>query len=206
MGLYERYVGPRLVNLACSLKSISEERRKVVPRAEGVVVEVGIGSGLNLPFYKSERVSQVIGLDPNASMLALGRARIAGAGVPLRIIECSAESIPLESEAADCVVLTYTLCSVRDPGLTLGEIRRILKPGGRILFLEHGRSNEPRVARWQDRLNPLWRRIGCGCNLNRDTLRLLSEAELDLREVEQFYLPGDPKIIGFHSRGIACPR
>lgn len=205
MGLYERYLGPRIVNFVCGLHSIAEERRKVVPQAEGTVLEVGFGSGLNLPHYDAARVTEVIGVDPGREILALGEARRRASPVPVRILEAPAEAIPLPDAVADTAVLTFTLCTVDDPARVLAEIKRVLKPGGRMLFLEHGRAPDEKVARWQDRINPLWRKIGCGCNLNRDTLALLGAAGLSCVSLERFYLESEPKLVGFHCRGIAVP-
>lgn len=203
MGLYERYIGPRLINALCSQGNITEERRHVIPQAQGIVLEIGIGTGLNVPLYDPARVECVIGVDPGENFLALGTQRIAAARVPVTIMKAPAEAIPLDDDSVDTVVLTYTLCSVDDPAQALREMRRVLKPEGKLLFLEHGRADDANVARWQDRLNGMWRVIGCGCNLNRDTTGLLREAGFDIQAVERFYLEGSPRPVGFHCRGVA---
>jgi ubiquinone/menaquinone biosynthesis C-methylase UbiE len=203
MGLYRRYVGPRLIALACAQSRISELRQSIIPKASGVVLEIGIGPGLNLAHYDPEKVIKVIGLDPEPALLELGKERVKASPVPVEIITAPGERIPLADNTADTAVLTYTLCSVQDPLAVLREIRRVLKPDGRLLFLEHGRSDDAPVAAWQDRLNPLWNLISCGCQINRDTRQLLRSAGFAIEDVDHFNLPGAPKILGFHCRGVA---
>ena len=146
MGLYARYIAPRLADRACMHSEVTTERAKLIPRAEGIVVEIGIGSGLNLAFYDPARVRLVHGIDPAEGFLAVGAARFAHSPVPLEILRAPAEAMPLADAIADTVVATYTLCSVSDPMLALREVRRVLKPGGNFLFLEHVRSHRSRVA------------------------------------------------------------
>lgn len=206
MGLYARYLGPRFVRCLCSSDDISAERAKVVPLARGTVLEIGFGPGLNLPFYDPALVERVIGVDPNSSFLSLGEANCEKARVPLQIIQAPAEDLPLAAATIDTALVTYTLCSVDDPMQSLKEIRRVLKPHGRVLFLEHGLSSDPRVAKWQHRLNPVWRPLAVGCNLIRPVVGLLDEAGFTVEEVEEYYLQGAPKPVGFLSRGSARPR
>lgn len=203
MGLYRRYIGPRLIGWACSQANIAELRRTIIPRARGVVLEVGIGPGLNLAYYDPRKVIKVIGVDPEQGFLELAKDRVKESPVPVEIIQAPGEQLPLGDGIADTAVLTYTLCSVQDPLGVLREIRRVLKPGGMLLFLEHGRSDDASVATWQDRMNPLWNVVSCGCQINRDTALLLSASGFKIDDVDHFYLPGAPKILGFHSRGIA---
>lgn len=203
MGFYDRYVGPRFVSCLCSADDIAAEREKVVPLASGVVLEIGIGPGLNLPLYDPSRVERVIGVDPNESFLALGRDRRRHCPVPLEIVQAPAEALPLPSACIDTAVITYTLCSVEDPLQALREVRRVLKPEGRVLFLEHGLSGDERVAAWQHRLNPIWKRLAVGCNLDRPIARLVAEAGFSLRSVDHYYLAGAPRPVGFLCRGEA---
>ena len=203
MGIYADRIGPRLVKCVCSSPDVAAERAKVVPQASGVVLEIGFGPGLNLSHYDPRQVDRVIGVDPNEGFLRLRSGD--RPPVPVEVLRAPAEAIPLPDAVADTVVITYTLCSVEDPARALAEVRRVLKPGGRVLFLEHGRANEAGVARWQDRLNPLWRRLAVGCNLNRPIVRLLEGAGFRIENLDQHYLRATPRPVGFLSCGSARP-
>jgi ubiquinone/menaquinone biosynthesis C-methylase UbiE len=205
MSIYSTYIGPKLVNCLCSIEDVRAERERVVPYARGVVLEIGMGPGLNLPLYNPEQVERVIGVEPNQAFLDLGEARRQNSPVPLEIIRTPAEALPLADASIDTAVITYTLCSVADPEQTLREIRRVLKPDGQVLFLEHGLSPEPYVARWQYRLNPLWRALAVGCNLTRPVADLLRQAGFYIQDMEEYYLGGTPRAVGFHCRGVAHP-
>jgi ubiquinone/menaquinone biosynthesis C-methylase UbiE len=185
------------------MEAIANERERVVPQASGVVLEIGIGPGLNLPLYDPDRVTRVIGVDPIAGFLKLGWERHRRSPVPLEIIQAPAEKLPLEDASVDTAVITYTLCSVDDPAQALREVRRVLKPSGRVLFLEHGLSSDAGVATWQHRLNPIWRRIAVGCNLTRPVQKLLDEAGFTIRRIEHYYLDGAPRPVGFLCQGVA---
>jgi len=203
MGFYARHIGPRFVSCLCSMEVIASEREKVVPQASGVVLEIGIGPGLNLPLYDPARVTHVIGVDPMAGFLGLGQERHRRSPVPLEIIQAPAERLPLEDSSIDTAVITYTLCSVDDPARALREVRRVLRPNGRVLFLEHGLSSDAGVAAWQHRLNPIWRRLAVGCNLTRPVQKLLAEAGFTIRSIEHYYLDGAPRPVGFLCQGVA---
>jgi ubiquinone/menaquinone biosynthesis C-methylase UbiE len=166
VSFYQRRIVPCLVHLAMRQSTLLPFRRRVIGAAEGRVLEVGIGSGLNLPLY-GPAVRSVIGLEPSPALLAMARRRASAAPVAVELLEASAEAVPLDSASVDTVVTTWTLCTIPDAHRALGELRRVLKPGGALLFVEHGRAPEPGVARWQDRLDPLWRRLAGGCHLNR---------------------------------------
>lgn len=203
MGFYSRHIGPKFVSCLCSADDISAERERVVPLARGMVLEIGMGPGLNLPFYNPVQVTKVIGVDPNDAFLHLGAERHRNSPVPVEIIRAPAEALPLRDDSIDTAVITYTLCSVEDPEQALREIRRVLKPGGRVLFLEHGLSPEEDVARWQRRLNPIWKSLAVGCNLTRPVAELLTRTGFSINDMEEYYLGGAPRVIGFHCRGIA---
>jgi len=203
MGFYARHIGPRFVSCLCSMEAIANERGKVVPHATGVVLEIGIGPGLNLPLYDPSRVTRVVGVDPVASFLSLGEARHRQSPVPLEIIQAPAEALPLANCSIDTAVITYTLCSVDDPAQALREVRRVLKPKGRVLFLEHGLSSDADVASWQHRLNPIWRRLAVGCNLTRPIRQLIDDAGFRIRCIDQYYLDGAPRPVGFLCQGVA---
>lgn len=205
MGLYRKYILPRATHFACSLKPAMEQRGKVVPLASGRVLEIGIGSGLNLPFYAPDRVEHLWGLDPSRENWELTQGRRAPVGFNVEFLQASAESIPLDDASADCVLLTYTLCSLPAVPESLEEIRRVLKPGGQLIFCEHGTAPDADVRRWQDWLNPLWRRVSGGCNLNRTAPDLLRQGGFTIQEMEAAYIPGW-KPASFNYRGIARPK
>jgi ubiquinone/menaquinone biosynthesis C-methylase UbiE len=190
VGLYQRFVLPTVVNLACGSKPAMRQRAKVVPRATGSVLEVGFGSGLNLPFYDRTRVRHVWALDPSAEMWALAAERVRRSGVRVEPLRASAESIPLEDASADTVLVTYTLCTLPDARRALEEMARVLKPGGALLFCEHGAAPDAGVRRWQDRLNPVWGALGGGCNLNRAIPSLIVDAGFRLCDLDSMYIPG----------------
>ena len=199
---YERHVLPYLTNLACGVKPIRRQRRKVVPLARGRVLEIGIGTGLNLEHYDKARVDKIVGVDPALEMHRLARKRIAKAGMPVELVGLSAEKIPFEAGTFDTVVVTYSLCTIPDPLAALGEMRRVLKPGGRLIFCEHGLAPDPSVRRWQDRLTPLWSKVAGGCHLNRDIPALLKEAGFRSTDMETMYLPG-PRPLTYNYWGTA---
>lgn len=206
MNLYQRLVVPHLVNLAMRQEQLVPFRRRVVGGAAGRVLEIGIGSGLNLPFY-GPSVREIIGIDPSPELLRMAGRRTAQVPVEfvVEFVEGSAESLPLDNHSIDSIVTTWTLCSISDPGRALAEMRRVLKPGGSLFFVEHGRAPEPGVARWQDRLDPLWRRIAGGCHLNRKMDELISGGGFRLRSLTNARLPG-PRTHTFFYEGEAAPK
>ncbi len=203
MSFYSRHIGPKFVSCLCAMDDISAERERIIPLARGMVLEIGMGPGLNLRFYNPLEVTKVIGVDPSDDFLHLGEARQRSSRVPVEIVRAPAEALPLGDDTIDTAVITYTLCSVEDPEQALKEVRRVLKPGGRVLFLEHGLSPEEDVARWQRRLNPIWRSLAVGCNLTRPVAELLRRAGFSIQDMEEYYLGGAPRVLGFHCRGVA---
>lgn len=189
-GFYDRHVLPHLVHLACSLKPIRRQREKVVPLAQGRVLEIGIGSGLNLPYYDRGKVTRLFGLEPSLEMMHKAKRAAHTARVEVELIAAGAESIPLESASIDTVVMTYTLCSIAQTGAALKEMSRVFKPGGRLLFCEHGLAPDANIRKWQDRITPLWKRFAGGCHLNRDIPALLAQGGFRVRDMETTYLPG----------------
>jgi ubiquinone/menaquinone biosynthesis C-methylase UbiE len=201
---YARHVLPFLFELACGVKPVRRQRAKVVPRAQGRVLEIGIGSGLNMPYYDKAKVSAIVGLDPSGAMRSRAAQRIAEAGLAVEFIGLSAEKIPQPDASFDSVLITYTLCSIPDPLAALAEMHRVLKPAGRLIFCEHGRAPDASVRRWQDRLTPLWRRFGGGCHLNRDIPALLAAGGFDCADLQTMYLPGPrPMTYNFWGEAIA---
>lgn len=201
MRLYEKYVLPKLIDCACSQSVMQSQRQIVVPLACGEVLEVGIGSGLNLPFYDRSKVRRIVGVDPSAELLAKARQRIGR--LPVELLRGSAEALPLEDASVDTVLLTFTLCTIPAVETALQEMRRVLKPGGTLLFCEHGRAPDPSVQRWQDRLNPLWKRCFGGCHINRDMAALLRGSGLRIERMEGDYLPDVPRLAGYRYLGVA---
>lgn len=206
MGFYSKHVLPRVLDWSCGAKPVQRQRQEIVPLAEGRVLEIGIGSGLNLPFYDPDKVERVIGLDPAEEMLRTARRRSRSLPFAVAYLAQGSESIPLESNSVDSVLVTFTLCSIPDAVAALAAARRVLKPGGRLLFCEHGRAPDEAVRRWQDRLTPLWRRIGGGCHLNRDIPALVEAAGFGIEHLDRLYLPGAPRFASFVYRGSARPR
>jgi ubiquinone/menaquinone biosynthesis C-methylase UbiE len=204
MSFYQNQIVPRLINLAMRQRNLAAYRHRVIPAAEGRVLEIGIGSGLNLPLY-TRKAASVIGLDPSPTLLAMARRAGRPASSLVDFIEGSAEAIPLEDRSVDTVVTTWTLCSVPDVSRSLREIRRVLQPGGRLLFVEHGRAPEPNVRWWQDRLTPVWKRIGGGCHLNRAIGALIEGAGFQFERIETGYMRG-PRPMTFMYEGSARPR
>lgn len=202
-GPFDKYVLPRLIEWACSNASILEQRQIVVPQAKGTVLEVGIGSGLNLPYYDRAKVKNIIGIDPGEGILKLGQERFDKMDVPLEVLAESAEKIPLENNSVDTVLLTWAGCSIPDIQTALTEMRRVLRPDGQLVFCEHGRSNEPHIARRQDWLNKVWPWFAGGCNVNRDFETLIQNAGFDIQQLDKFYAMKSPKTVTFHYRGVA---
>lgn len=203
MGFYSDHVEPAIVSFACSLPAISKERAQIVPEASGVVLEVGFGSGHNARFYDGSRITHLFALEPSAAMRRKAHKKIGALPFALDWIDLKAEEIPLDSGSVDTVLVTYTLCTIPDVGRALSGMKRVLKPGGRLLFLEHGAAPDPGVRRWQDRLNPLWGRLSGGCNLNRDPVSLIREAGFAIDYADCGYAVGAPKFAGFMYRGVA---
>lgn len=199
---YARRVLPYLLDLACSMKDLSRQRQMVVPRANGTVLEIGIGTGLNMAFYKKDNVTKIIGLDPALSMHRLAKKRIADAGLDVELTGLSAEKIPLDDESVDTVLVTYTLCSIPDAAAALNEMNRVLKPTGKLIFCEHGLAPDESVRKWQDRLTPIWNRFAGGCHLNRDVPALLEAGGFRADDLETGYLQG-PRPLTFNYWGEA---
>jgi len=204
MGLYAKYVLPRAVHYTCRSMTHTRQRAKIIPRAEGRVLEVGIGSGLNLPFYDAARVTHVWGLDPSRELWTLAEKQGRRLAFEVEFVHGFAEQIPLDADSVDTVVLTYTFCTLPDVETSLAEMRRVLRPGGRLLFSEHGAAPDESVRRWQNRLNPLWRRVSGGCNLNRHVPSLLEQGGFELRDLDSRYLSGW-RPAAFNYRGTAEP-
>ena len=203
MSFYDKYILPSFLNCACGSKPIKYQRSKVVPLAEGVVLEVGIGSGLNIPYYDSSKISGIIGLDPSEELNNMAKKVAADRGLEIDFILGGAEAIPLPDNHVDTVLVTYTMCTIPDAVSANKEMRRVLKPGGRLIFCEHGLAPDANVAKWQARIDPIWGKIAGGCHLNRDIPQLIEDAGFNIQSMEQMYLPSTPKFAGYNYWGVA---
>jgi ubiquinone/menaquinone biosynthesis C-methylase UbiE len=204
MGLYDDYVLPHLIDLACSTKPTRKQREKIVHLAEGDVLEIGFGSGLNLPYYDTDRVRKIFGLEPSQGMRRKAQPNVDASGLDVEFIDLPGEQIPLEAKSVDTVLITFTLCSIDAAENALEGMRRVLKPGGKLLFCEHGAAPDANVRRWQDRLNPGWKRFSGGCNMNRDIPGLIESSGFRITTDERMYIPG-LRILSYNYWGIAKP-
>ena len=201
MNWYDRHLLPYLIDMACGSPMVQKQRSQLVPKAQGRVLEVGMGTGRNLPFYDRSRITRLVGVDPALQMHRLAQKRSREAGIAVELMGLSAEQLPTADASFDTVVCTYTLCSIPDAVQALREMRRVLVPGGKLLFCEHGRAPDENVRRWQDRLQPLWGPLAGGCHLGRDIPALLDAAGFSATTASA-YLPG-PRPMTFHYWGEA---
>ena len=202
MSIYEDRILPHLVNFACSTKPNQKQREKIVPLASGEVLEVGFGSGLNLPFYDKQKVHKIWGLEPSEGMRRKARPMVKASGLNVEFIDLPGENIPLETNSVDTVVVTYSLCTIPDVAAALDGMRRVLRPGGSLLYCEHGIAPDESVRRWQRRLNPVWRRVAGGCNMDRDIPDLLKRGGFEITADDRMYIPG-LKILCYNYWGVA---
>ncbi len=203
MSLYEEYVLPHVINIACGSKPILKQREKVVPHAEGRILEVGMGSGINIPYYNTDKVEKVWGLEPSEGMRKKAKPAVDAAPFDIEWLGLPGEEIPLDDNSVDTVVLTFTLCTIPDTLTAVKQMRRVLKPGGKLLFSEHGKAPDEAVFKWQNRLNGAWGKMAGGCNINRDIPHLLEQGGFEVKDIESMYLPSTPKIAGFTYWGYA---
>ncbi len=205
MGWYDNHILPHLINVSCATKPVRKQREKLVPQASGDVLEIGFGSGLNLPHYDQQKVRKLWGLEPSERIRRLAAHRIAESKIDIELIDLPGEEIPLEKDSVDTVLVTYTLCTIPDVHAALEGIRRVLKPGGKLLFCEHGKAPDADVRVWQDRLNPGWRKIAGGCNMNRDIPALIEAAGFSIEDDNRMYIPG-LRILTYNYWGTAVVR
>ena len=201
--LYNKYLLPKILDVCCSTKPIKYQRNKIVPHAKGVVLEIGIGSGLNLPFYNGSTVKKIYGLDPSEELNEIARKNASSTQLDIDFIISGAEEIKLPSNSVDTVLITYTLCTIPEFNSALKEIKRVLKNDGIMLFCEHGLAPDTNVKKWQNRINPLWGKLFGGCNINRNIPHIIQDSGLNIKKLEQMYLPSTPKIVAYNYWGVA---
>lgn len=202
MSFYDERILPHVINCACGMRAIERQRSKVVPLASGQVLEIGMGSGLNLQYYDPSKVTKVWGLEPSLGMQRKAAKNLAQSPVPVEWLVAGCEAIPLADDTVDTVMLTYALCTIVDWQAALKEIRRVLKPTGTLVFCEHGEAPDASVLKWQARINPLWKKLAGGCNLNRPIPAMLTDAGFRITDLQQHYVPG-PKIATYQYYGSA---
>ena len=205
MSLYDKYILPKLLNCLCSAKPIGYQRQKIVPYAEGAVLEVGIGSGLNLPFYDKSKVDKIWGLDPSEELNKMASKVALEADLEVDFIIGEAEDIPLSDNEIDTVLITYTMCTIPEVEKANNEMKRVLKPEGKMIFCEHGKAPDLNVFKWQKRINPLWKKIAGGCNLHRNIPELIETSGFKIEKLDTMYLPSTPKFAGYNYWGYAKP-
>ena len=203
MGFYDKYILPKFLNCACGTKPINYQREKIVPLAKGIVLDIGIGSGLNIPFYNKSNIDHLYGLDPSKELLKIAKPLAKKNELEIEFLQCGAEAIPLPDQSIDTVLITYTMCTIPDIKLSNSEIMRVLKPEGQLLFCEHGLAPDKNIAKWQRRINPIWSKIAGGCNLNRDIPKLIASSGFKISNMEEMYLPSTPKFAGYNYWGVA---
>lgn len=202
MSWYEERILPHLMNFACSASPNQKQRQKIVPEAAGEILEIGFGSGLNVPYYDPSKVIKIWALEPSEGMRRKAQPAVNGTDMDIEFIALPGEQIPLDDNSVDTVLMTYTLCTIADTEAALQGMRRVLKPEGRLLYCEHGKAPDDSVARWQNRLNPAWSRIAGGCQMNRDIPALINEGGFSIKIDERMYIPG-AKVLCYNFWGSA---
>ena len=203
MSLYDKYVLPKFLNCACGSKPVEYQRKKVVPNAEGIVLEVGIGSGLNLPFYDNSKVTRIWGLDPSEELSSMAKETSKNLDLDVKFISSGAEEIPLPDNYFDTALVTYTMCTIPEVIRANIEIKRVLKNTGKLIFCEHGIAPDLNIAKWQSRIDPIWGKLAGGCHLNRDIPSILKDSGYEIIKLDQMYLPSTPKFAGYNYWGFA---
>lgn len=202
MGLYDKYILPKFLNCACGSKPINYQRQKVVPLAKGKVLDIGIGSGLNIPFYNSDKIDKVIGIDPSYELIELAKELANDSKASIELVIGSAESIPYPDNFFDTVLVTYTMCTIPNVAIANKEMWRVLKDDGRLIFCEHGLAPDKKISKWQNRIDPFWGKIAGGCHLNRDIQKLITDAGFSFESLDKMYIPSTPKFAGYNYWGI----
>ena len=202
MNLYNKYILPKFLNCACGSKPINYQRQKVVPLAKGKVLDIGIGPGLNIPFYNSDKIDKVIGIDPSHELIDLAKELANDSKASIELVIGSAESIPYPDNFFDTVLVTYTMCTIPNVAIANKEMWRVLKDDGRLIFCEHGLAPDKKISKWQNRIDPFWGKIAGGCHLNRDIQKLITDAGFSFESLDKMYIPSTPKFAGYNYWGI----
>jgi ubiquinone/menaquinone biosynthesis C-methylase UbiE len=200
---YEKFFLPKVCDKCCSTKPINYQRNKVVPLAKGIVLEIGIGSGLNIPFYNKNNIEKIIGLDPSEELNFLANKVAKKNNIEIDFIISGAEDIALPDNSIDTILITYTLCTIPDLDNSMAEMKRVLKSDGKFIFCEHGIAPDQNIVKWQTRINPIWKALMGGCNINRNIPKIISDGGFDITNISEMYLPSTPKIVGYNYWGIA---
>ena len=203
MSLYNKYILPKFLTCACGSKPINYQRQKIVPLAKGTVLDIGIGSGLNIPFYNSDKIDQVIGIDPSHELIDLAKDLANKSRVSIDLVIGSGESIPYPDNFFDTVLVTYTMCTIPNVAIANKEMWRVLKDDGRLIFCEHGLAPDKKISKWQNRIDPFWGGIAGGCHLNRDIQKLITDAGFSFESLDKMYLPSTPKVAGYNYWGVS---
>tara|TARA_R110002072_G_scaffold90500_3_gene202398 strand:- start:28395 stop:29030 length:636 start_codon:yes stop_codon:yes gene_type:complete len=203
MSFYEQQILPHVINCACGLPPIRHIRKKIVPLCEGKVLEIGMGSGLNLPYYDTDKVEFIWGLEPSTGMRKKASNNIEKSTLDVKWLDLPSETIPLEDDSVDTILLTFCLCTIGDTTKALKEMHRVLKQDGKLLFAEHGLSSDINIAKWQNKITPGWKKMAGGCHLNRTIDQLISDANFNINSIDRFYQHRIPKIAGFIYLGEA---
>ncbi len=202
--LYNKYILPRITHALCASRPNMKQREKIVPLADGRVLEIGVGSGLNIRYYDTDKVDHLFALDPSEEMWSFAKENISDHPLEVEYIKGMAEEIPMATNSTDSIVITYTLCTLPDLQSSFSEMRRVLKPNGKLLFCEHGMAPDKSIQRWQNMLNPIWKRLGGGCNLNRNIPQLISDGAFEIKQIDTMYIPGF-KPASYNYWGVAKP-
>ena len=203
MNLYNKYILPKFLNCACGSKPINYQRQKVVPLAKGKVLDIGIGSGLNIPFYNSDKIDIVIGIDPSHELIELAKELANESKASIDFVIGSAESIPYPDNFFDTVLVTHTMCTIPNVVIANKEMLRVLKDDGSLIFCEHGLAPDKKISKWQNRIDPFWGKIAGGCHLNRDIQKLITDAGFSFESLDKMYLPSTPKFAGYNYWGVS---
>ena len=203
MSLYSKYILPKVLDFCCATKPIRKQREKVVPLCKGIVLEIGSGSGLNFPYYKTSKIKKIFALDPDKEMIELARQETKKSSIEITFLQEYAERISLKDNSVDTILLTYSLCTIPDPISALKEMKRVLRSNGCLVYCEHGMAPESSIRKWQNRLNPINSYFSGGCNLNRNITQLITESGFKIQKSETMYLPGTTKLVGYNYWGTA---